>query len=237
MAVSVEKAVIARLTKAGKKFEILVDPALALEVKAGRDIALDELLAVPEVYEDARKGLRAGAAALNSAFGTSKIEIIAPQIIRQGEVQLTTEQRRAMLEERTKAIAALLAAQGVDPRTGAPHPPERILRAMQEAKVRIDINKRAEEQVDAVRRAIEPIIPIKFERVEIAVKVPPEYAARAIGIVRAFGKPSKEEWTADGSYLAALQITAGMRTKLYERLNTLTRGTAQIKIIKKEGFK
>lgn len=234
MSVSVDKAVIARLTRTGKKFEILVDPHAALAVRTGKELVLDEVLAAPEVYEDSHKGTRPSTEELGKAFGTTDIRLIATRIIRDGEVQLTTEQRKVMLEEKTKAVAALISRQGVDPRSGAPHPPDRVLRAIEQSKARIDVEKRPEDQVDSVLKAIQPIIPIKFERVHIAVRIPAEFGARAVGIVRNFGTPNREEWGSDGSYMAMLEIAAGLQSELSDRLNALTRGTAQIKIMRKE---
>ncbi|MEM7821092.1 MAG: ribosome assembly factor SBDS [Candidatus Aenigmatarchaeota archaeon] len=236
MPVSVEKAVIARITKAGQRFELLVDPIKAMEVRSGKTVPIEELLAAPEVFENVGKSTRASPATLNKVFGTNDIATIARIIIREGEVQLTTEQRRAMTEERTKAVAAAISRQGVDPRTGAPHPAERILRAMEQAKVHIDPEKPAEQQIEAVLKAIAPIIPIKFERATIAVKIPAEYAPRVAGIIRNFGTPSREEWAGDGSYMAVLEMPAGLQTELYDKLNALTKGSAQVKLIKREGI-
>ncbi|MDD5416966.1 MAG: ribosome assembly factor SBDS, partial [Candidatus Aenigmarchaeota archaeon] len=92
MGVSVDKAVIAKITKGGEKFEILVDPVKALEVKMGKDIEVDELVVSREIYEDTKKGTRAPQDKVNKAFGTNNIKDIVYKIIRQGEVQLTTEQ-------------------------------------------------------------------------------------------------------------------------------------------------
>lgn len=234
MSISVDKAVIARLTKAGKKFEILVDPVAALAVRAGKELVVDDVLAAPEVFEDAHKASRPSGEELGKTFGTTDIRVIASRIIRDGEVQLTAEQRKHMLEEKTKAIAALISRQGVDPRSGAPHPTDRILRTMEQAKVRIDIEKRPEEQVDAVLKAIQPIIPIRFERATVAIKIPAEFASRAAGVVRNFGTPSREEWAGDGSYMAVLEIPAGLQSELSDKMNSLTRGTALIKLVRRE---
>lgn len=235
MSISIEKAVIAKLSKGGQRFEMLVDPVKALEVKAGKAVPLEDLLATEEIFEDAHKGLRASPANINKSFGTSDITIITNAIIREGEVQLTTEQRRQMVEERTKAIAALISRQGVDPRTGAPHPADRVLRAMEQARVRVELERRAEDQIETVLKAITRIIPIRFEKAVLEIKITPQYASRAAGIVRSFGSISRESWATDGSYLATLELPAGMQSELYNKLNTLTHGEAQIKIIKKEG--
>lgn len=236
MPVSVEKAVIARITKAGQKFELLVDPAKATELRSGKTVPVDQLLAAPEVFEDVHKGTKASPTMLNKVFGTNDLATIANKIVREGEVQLTTEQRRAMAEEKTKAIAAAISRQGVDPRTGAPHPLERVLRAMEQAKARVDPERPAEQQVDAVLKAIAPIIPIKLERATVGVKISAEFGHRAAGIVRNFGNVSREEWGSDGSYMAVIEMPAGLQTELYDKLNALTRGSAQIKLLKREGI-
>lgn len=215
--------------KAGKKFEILVDPQLAVDVKGGKSVPADNLLAVPEVFEDVGKGTRVPGADVNKFFGTSDILKIAEKIIREGDVQLTTEQRNKMLEDKTKAVAAIIARNGLNPQTGTPHPQDRVLRAMEQARVRITIEKSAEEQVDSVLKSIQPIIPIRFEKVQIAVKIPAAYAGRASGVVRNFGTPSKEEWAGDGSYMAVVEIPAGMQTELFDKLNSLTHGEAVVK--------
>lgn len=232
--VSVEKAVIAKLIKSGEKFEILVDPEKALEVKTGKDVDIYELLAAQEVYEDVKKGLRVEKNKLNKTFGTNDMVVIAKRIIREGEVQLTTEQRKQMLEERKKSIANIIAKRGINPQTNTPHPVERILRVMDEAKVRIDIEKNAEEQVDGVLKSIQPIIPIKFEKMQIAIKVPPEFAGKTSNVMRSFGTLLREEWKSDRSYLCLLEIPAGLQQDVYDRLNNLTHGKNEVKIVKKE---
>jgi len=221
------------LTKGGERFEILVDPEKALEIKTGKDFDLDEFLASQEIFEDAKKGLRSSEEKLNKVFGTNDIEIIVKRIIREGEVQITTEQKKKMIDEKTKAIANIISKRGVNPQTGVPHPPDRILRAMEEAKVRVNLEKRVEEQVDSILKSIQTIIPIKFERVQIAIKVPPSFAGKAANIIRNFGSLLKEEWKSDGSYICLIEIPAGIQQDVYDRLNSLTHGQVEVKIVKK----
>lgn len=232
MSISVEKAVIARLTKAGEKFEILVDPELALQVKTGKEVKQEDLLAVEEVYTDSKKGLKPTGQLVNKTFGTNDVGQIAEIIIRQGEVQLTTEQRKRMIEEKTKAIANIISRQGINPQTKAPNPPERIMKVMEQAKVKIELTKRPEEQVDTVLKAIKLILPISMEKIKIAIKVPANYAAKAAGIIRNFGNPGREEWASDGSYMCTIEVSAGMQQDIFDKLNSLTHGEVQIKILK-----
>ena len=55
--VKLEEAVTARFECEGHKFEVLVDPDLAMEVKKGNKVNADDLLAVDTVFKDAAKGL------------------------------------------------------------------------------------------------------------------------------------------------------------------------------------
>ena len=231
--ISVEKAVIAKLIKNNLRFEILVDPEKAMDLKGGKEIALEELLASEEIFEDARKGTRTTNEKIGKAFGTTDLNIITKKITTEGEVQITTEQRKKMLEEKTKAIATLISKRGVNPQTGLPHPVDRVLRSMEQAKVRIDLEKRVEEQLESVLKEIQTIIPIKFEKMQIAIKIPPEFSGRAGSTVRSFGSLLKEEWAHDGSYICLIEIPAGIQQEVFDRLNNLTHGQVEVKIVKK----
>jgi len=234
MSISVEKAVIAKYVKSGEKFEILVDPEKALQFKMGKEVSLGDLLASPEVYEDSKKGLRASTDKINKIFGTNNLEQVVKKIIKEGEVQLTTEQRKRMIEEKTKAIATLISRRAVNPQTGVPHPADRILRAMEQAKVRVDFEKSAEEQIDGVVKSIQSIIPLKFEKMQLAIKIPPSFAGKAPNLIRSFGTLLKEEWKSDGSYIALIEISAGLQQEVYDKLNSLTHGQVETKIVKRE---
>src|SRR4030067_215956 len=79
------------------------------------------------------------------------------------------------------------------PQPGAPHPPQRIEIAMEEAKVHVDPFKGVEEQVKDVLSALRPLIPIRFEKVRIAVKLSAEDSAKCYGDLKAFGTILREE--------------------------------------------
>jgi ribosome maturation protein SDO1 len=227
--ISVDKAVIARLDSHGCHFEILVDPEKALDVKKGKEIPLDDLIASQEVFEDCGKGLRASDENINKAFGTNDFQKIAYAIIRKGEVQLTTEQRRRMREERRKQIADIISRQGINPQTNTPHPPQRILHAMDEAHVQVNELERAEEQVDRIVNALKVMLPISMDKSKISVRIPAQYAGKAYGRVREFGTLLKEEWRNDGSWVGIIEIPAGITGDFYNLLNSLTKGEAETK--------
>lgn len=228
--VSLEKAVIARLTKNSLHFEILVDPDAVLEIKKGKSIPIEDVLAANVVFRDARKGERAPDEDLEKAFKTNDTKRITEEIIKRGDVQLTTEQRRRMVEEKKTQIADIISRQGVNPQTKLPHPQSRILNAMEEARVNIDPFKPANEQMQAVLEKIRSIIPISFETIQVAVKIPIEYAGKASVIVHKLAPVKKEEWRSD-AWIALIEIPAGMQADIYQKLNDLTAGKVEVKVV------
>jgi ribosome maturation protein SDO1 len=231
--VSIEKAVVARISKGGKAFEVLVDPEKALNLKKGADVSIENVLAVTEVFRDSKKGERASGSDMEKCLGTADVFEAARQIIREGDIQLTTEQRKRMLEEKKKQIADIISKNGINPQTKLPHPPQRILNAIEEAHVSIDPFRRAEEQVKGVLEKIQEVIPISIETVEVAVKVPMQYAGRVSSLIRNMAPVKNEEWKSDAWY-ASIEIPAGMQGDVYSRLNDMTAGTVETKIVKRK---
>jgi ribosome maturation protein SDO1 len=224
--------VIARFEKAGEKFEVLVKPDAVQKIRDGRDIDLLSELAIDEVFRDAHKGSKASEEKMTEFFGTTETLGVAKAIIQRGEIQLTTEQRRQMLEAKRKQIVQYIAANAINPQTGAPHPPQRIEIAMEEAKVHVDPFKNVEEQVKEVLDALRPLIPIRFEKVRIAVKLSAEDSAKSYGDIKAFGTIVKEEWSPSGAWIGVVEMPAGMQTDFLEKLNAKTKGNVETRILK-----
>ncbi len=229
--VSIENATLARLSRDGHEFEVLVDPDLALRFKKGGDVGIENVLAAQGVFSDAKRGERIPDETLEHVFKTTDIFKIAASIIKHGELQLTTEQRRHFVEEKRKRIASIISKQGMDPKTKLPHPPNRIMNAMEEARVTVDPFKPAKDQVNAALAKIREVLPISLELIDIGLKVPIELAGKASSEVRKIAPVKSEEWKND-SWFAIMQIPAGMQSEIYETLNHITAGRAEVKILK-----
>ena len=224
----IANTIIARLEKFGEKFEILVDPKLSYEFKTGARKDLTNVLIAEEVFKDANKGERQTATVIKKVFGSEDIEVIARKIFAEGELQLTTDQRKKLLEEKRLRLINLIAINCIDPRTKAPHPPQRIEKALDEAKFGLDAFKSAEEQMEKAIESIREIIPISMEHARIAVKIPAQFGPKAYGILKEYGL-KKEEWASDGSLVAMCEMPAGVTSVFYDRLNKLTSGQVQTK--------
>ncbi|MFA6048602.1 MAG: ribosome assembly factor SBDS [Candidatus Micrarchaeia archaeon] len=228
----IENTIIARLEKGGEKFELLVDPKLAYDYKTGAKRDLNNVLVFEEVFKDARKGERQSPSAVKKFFGTADVFEVARRIFADGELQLTTDQRRKALEEKRVKVIALISRNCIDPRTKAPHPPARIEAAMEQARVKMDAFRPAEEQMNEIIEELREIIPISMEKVRVAVKIPPQFAPRSFSVLKEYGL-QREEYANDGSLVAVCEIAAGMQGEFYDKLNRLTGGQVQTKLLDK----
>jgi ribosome maturation protein SDO1 len=227
-----DKYTTARITKSGEKFEILVKPDPALDYKMGKLTPISQMLVIDEIYTDASKGTHASVEKLQKAFGTIDPATVAEDIMKHGELQLTTEQRRQLVDDKRKQIIAFISRNCLDPRTGAPHPPLRIEQAFNQIRMVIDPFKPAEEQAKTVIEELRTLLPIRVDKMKVAVKVFPEHAAKAYGSIKGFGTIAKEEWQADGSLVALVEMPAGLYSSFIDRLGKLTQGTVQTKVLK-----
>ncbi|MFH1199669.1 MAG: ribosome assembly factor SBDS [Candidatus Micrarchaeota archaeon] len=226
----ISNTLIARIERNGERFEVLVDPKKGYDFKTGVKKDFDNVLMSDEIFSDANKGQRQNAAAIKKAFHTEDSLAVARQIIEQGDLQLSTDQRRKLMEEKRLKVIEMIARNCIDPRTKTPHPEVRINLALEQAKVHFDAFKPVEEQFKAAVEAMREIIPISMEKIKVAVKVPAEHAARCYGILKEFGI-SREEYGSDGSLVCVCEMPAGMQSNFYDRLNKMTGGQVQTKVL------
>ena len=230
--VAVDQAIIARLKTHGQSFEILVDCSNAIAMREGKDVGMHDILAAMKIFSDAKKGLEASETAMKQIFGTADAEQVAKSIIQKGEIQLTQEYRENLREEKRKQIVAIIHRNGVDPRTHLPHPPQRIKNAFEEAKFHVDEFMPVQEQVQEALKKIRPILPIKFEVKEIAIKITPDYAPKCYATVKSFGTLLREEWQSNGFWVAVVELPGGMENDFYDKLNKICHGNLESKVLK-----
>lgn len=229
--IPLDHAVVARLESFGERFEILVDPRMAALVRQGQKVEIEDVVAALNVFGNSSKATRASDEALMKVFHTTEFEAIARRIIEKGEIHLTADQRKQMVEEKRRQVITFIARNAINPQTGHPHPPTRIEMAMEEARVNIDPFKHVEEQVKEVVKALRPLLPIRFEELRLAIKIPPDFAAKAYGDIAAASTMEKDEWLKDGSWVCVVRIPAGIQGDFYDLINKLSKGEGQVKIL------
>ena len=229
--VNLDDAIIARLESHGETFEILLDPAVMTLIKQGKKVDLVEYLAVEEVFKNSGKGTRPAEGKVKEVFGTDDISEIAKKIIEKGEVQMTAEQRKEMLEVKKNQVVSYIAANAINPQTKLPHPHARIELALEEAKFHVDPFRSLDREIEEAMKLLRPLIPIRFEKSRIAIKLKGEDYGRCFDDMIHFGVIEREEWTADGSWIGLMELPAGMVPELTEKLKHKTKGAVSIKTI------
>ena len=215
--VSLDDAVLARLEKGGSRYEILVDPDLVESWKENPDsVNLTDLLAIDEVWSDAKAGDRPTSEALERVFGSTDLTMCVDKILRDGSIQLTTAQRRHMVDERMKQIVSEIAMTATDPKTKLPHPRARIENALQEARFKPDPVLSVERQVQDAVNILKPIIPLQFITIKLAFKVPGKDYGGVSNLLR--DSMQKDQWLSDGSWACVVEVPGGMKNEIISRV-------------------
>ena len=227
-----DKTTVVRYTYSGDKFELLVKPDPAFDYKTGKLSEISKILISEEIYTDSNKGTRATNDKLNQVFKTTDPAKIAEIIMKKGELNLTTEQRKKMTSEKRKQLVTFIAKTYVDPRSHLPHPPLRIEQALDDGRVSIDPFKNIDEQVKEVVEKLRPIIPLKSENIILEISVPAQFVAQSYTVLKSTGTLKKEDWQTNGSLKAILEIPAAARPHVIDRLGSITKGTATVEVVK-----
>jgi ribosome maturation protein SDO1 len=223
---------VARFSFEGEKFEILVKPDPALDYKMGKKKDLSAVLVSDEIYTDSGKGTKPSTEKLLKAFKTEDLTEIAQIIMEKGDLNLTTDQRRKMIDDKRKQIIEFIVKTYVDPRTHLPHPPLRVELAMKDGRVSIDPQKNVEEQVKEIVEKLRSIIALKSENLNLEITIPAQYASQSYAVLKSVGSLKKEEWQNNGSLKAILEIPAAARPGVIDRLGSITKGSASVEVMK-----
>ena len=211
--VSLDDAVLARLEKSGKRFEVLADPDLVEKWKSDNgSVELDDLLAMDEVFHDARGGERVPDELKLEVFGSIDIQEIIKVIFDKGSIQLTTAQRKARVEVMRQKIIHAIHSDAIDPRSKSPHPRTRIELALEESRYSVDPFKPVDKQIEEAVNKLRPLIPLSFELIQLAFKIPSSGYGKASQILRKYQR--KEEWLSDGSWVCVTELPAGRKGDL-----------------------
>lgn len=250
--------IVGRLEKSGRRFEMLLDPEeswkakkyireeINKRLKEGTEksrLTPQEIIDDPNlplenifesfiVFEDLRRGKKATDGDMEAVFNSTDGKEIGAHILLEGDIQWTRNQRDEEKEKKLRQIINIISKNAINPQNKKPHPPERIEKAIEEAGVKIDLMRNPEEQVDDVVKQIRAIIPIKMEQIEMAIKIPTSFTAKGYNIVAQMAHIKNDEWQSDGSWVAVVTLPAGLQMELMDKLNKLTHGRVETKLMK-----
>jgi ribosome maturation protein SDO1 len=222
---------LARLKKNGRNFEIVVDPDKAVAFRESKLNDVRDVLMAEHIFSDAQKSVFSSENDLKITFGTLDADEIAEFILRKGELQLSSQFRAEQQDIKRRRILEIIHRNAINPQNNLPHPLIRLENAFEEAKIRIDDKKSAEDQVNDVLKRLKPILPIKIEQKELQVHISEKYAKKYYKTIHHYGKILREEWLDDGCYLCIIEIPAGIYMDLVDDISKKTHGGVDIKIL------
>ena len=225
---------LARLKKGGETFEIVIDPEKITDYLNKKIHDVSEILLAEKIFSDAKRGFEASHEHMEALFNTTDVGVIAKKILKEGEIQLTQEYRDQKKQEKLNRVLDIITRNAIDPRSGLPHPRVRIEAAFDEAKLKIDPLKEAEDQVNEILSKLKPILPIKFALKEISVVIPANYTGKAYSVIDSYGKKIQDTWQNDGSWNVIVEIPAGLQNDFFDAVNRLTQGSAETKILREK---
>lgn len=219
----------ARLRVGSLIFETMVDLDNALKFKRGMPVDIEDIIRDQTVYTDLKKGLKAGNEDLRKSFGTDNFKEVVGKIVKKGDIEVTQEHRDIETEKRRKQIIDFLIKNSVDSRTNRPFTPDMIENALSQSGVKIE-NKAVEGQINGILEKLRKILPVKIEAKKILIKIPAEYTGKVYGIINEYKE--KENWLNDGSLEVVLNLPVGLQSDFYDKLNSITHGSAITKELK-----
>jgi len=220
---------IAKLRSGKLFFETMVDLDNAMKLRKGDDVSIGDVIRDNAVYTNLGKGMKAGSAELEQAFGTSEFEKVVEQIVKKGIIEVSQEFRDEALEARRKQVVDFLVRNAIDGQTGRPFTPDTLQNALKDAGVKIE-NKNVENQITRIVDSLKQVIPIKIETKKLKVIVPAMHTGKAYGLLTEYKE--KEEWLSNGDLQITLNIPVGIQMEFYDKLNSVTHGSAITEEIK-----
>lgn len=220
---------LARIKKAGKNFEIIVDLDNALKFKKGETDFIEA--EGDKIFTDSKKGQVPSSPDLQDAFGTTDILEVVKKIVREGEVQTTQEHRDDERDKKFKQVVDFLTRNAIDPQTNNPHSPERIKTALEQANVNLK-NKPIESQVTEIVDELSKILPIKIQTKIIKLTIPAIHTSKIYGLTNQYKK--EENWLDNGDLEVVVEVPSGLIMDFYDKLNSMTQGSVLTEEIKNE---
>ncbi len=218
----------ARLTRKGKKYEILVELEEALKVRDGKG-NINAAVLTNSIFTNLKSGDQPSVNELEVDFGTANFEEVALKIIKNGEIVLPAEYLKKMQEGKYKQVIDFLAKNAVSPQ-GLPYTPDRMMTALKEANVHVK-NEPVEKQITEIIEQLQRILPLKIEIKRIKIVIPAQFSGKAYGVVSEFKQ--EEEWLSNGDLEIVVAVPAGLIMDFYDKLNGVTHGAALTEELKK----
>lgn len=204
-------------------FEIICNSG---KIKLYRDgkAKLDDVIMSKEIFLNFKKGIRPKESDLQNAFKTTEIDQCIDIILKKGEFQISTDERKEEVEKKRLQIIEYIHKYYVDPKTKQPHPSTRIQNALEQIKgLRIDPDQPVDKQVDDLLPKITNFIQLSRQEMEGFLTIPNQYIGQSQGIIKKFATIKQQKYNETGA-IFEIGFVPGEFDAFMHALNGVTHG-------------
>jgi len=214
---------LARIKINNKNFEILVDLDLALKLRKGENVNIQNVLLTNDIFTNSQRGDKASSTDMMAAFATSEVNAVATRIVQKGDIQLPKDYKDEQQDNKRKQVVDFLVRNAVDARNNRPFTPTAIEGALSQAHVNIT-NQPLDTQISVITEALKSILPIKIETKKLSITIPAIHTGKVYALINQYKE--KEDWLNNGDLRVIINIPVGLQMEFYDKLNGVTHGSA-----------
>ena len=220
-----------KLQSHGQRFEIACYRNKVLSWKNKVETDIGEVLQIDKVYTNVSRGILASTEHLMEVFGSINQLECCKKILERGEMQVTEQEREALVESTFRDVVAIVADKSVNPETNRSYTTTMIQNAMKQLHINVVTSRSVKAQALEVIRKLKEVMPIARASMALRVVSPiPEEATMKSKIIEDLGlQILKESRTADMVYLD-IRIDPEMYKKIEESVQTLTKGQGRVEV-------
>eukprot|EP01084_Bolivina_argentea_P163557 284516_1 len=218
---------LVKFSQGKHKFEVVAKQGSVLKYRDGK-IGWQNVLMIDQIFTNSTRGDIANVSDLNQVFGTEDIRKCCEEIIKNGELQYTAQERKKFIEDKTSEIIYYINKNYVDPKTKLPHPRDRIAHALKECHIRVDAKGDTRRQAeDAVKKMRGKLMFAKAVALRAKLTIKASHYGQCTNLIHKIANVMKEEWMETGCEFTLELSNADINT-LTAALMKPTNGDYQI---------
>ncbi|KAJ4459365.1 putative rRNA metabolism protein; SBDS family [Paratrimastix pyriformis] len=212
---------ICLLRKGRERFELVCNPGTVGRFRDG-EIQIDAVLISDVIFKNYSKTERATDVQIHEAFGDMPLPEILREILLRGEIELTTAERRVLVDEKRRQILTHIHKYYTD-QQGLPHPITRLESALEGVRFIIDPFVPAERQALDLVELFKGTLILKKSEMEGSLSIPHAFLGAAQGIIRKWAEIKREQYTAEACVME-VGIIPGNYESFMSDLQRVTHG-------------
>nr|PVC52357.1 hypothetical protein MACL_00000832 [Theileria orientalis] len=160
-----------RLKVHGERFEIACYKNKVVNWRSGVETDIQEVLQSPYIFTNISKGKLANNNQLMKAFNTTDINKITKQILDKGEFQVSSEERKQILESTFRDIVSILHELTVNPNTGRPLTRTLLENALKSSGFSVSLNEPPKKQALKAVNLLQKKYPESIARCKMRLQI------------------------------------------------------------------